>query len=57
MPCIKKRDEWKDGRTDEQTNGRTPQKQYAPPTSKLVGGGGHNKATKTNNMDKNHIFF
>ena len=31
--CIKKRDE----RTDGQTDGRTTQKQYAPPTSLKLG--------------------
>ena len=33
MLCIKKRDERIDGRTD----GRTTQKQYAPPTSLKLG--------------------
>ena len=33
MLCIKKHDEWTDGRTD----GQTTQKQYAPPTSLKLG--------------------
>ena len=33
MLCIKKRDEQTEGRTD----GRTTQKQYAPPTSLKLG--------------------
>ena len=41
MLCIKKRDEWTDGRTegrtDGRTDGRTTQKQYAPPTSLKLG--------------------
>ena len=36
--CIKKRDERTDGRTDgRRTDGRTTQKQYAPPTSLKLG--------------------
>ena len=37
MLCIKKRDELTDGWMEGRTDGRTTQKQYAPPTSLKLG--------------------